>query len=322
MIYAAYHKDLTIRAASSSGGIYYLLASKVLERNGIVFASAYDGLNVRYFQVENIEGLKKTQGSKYIPSHLGDTFRQIKTALESERSVMFVGVPCQCAGLNSFLGKKYDNLLVVSIVCHGVPSPKAFFKFCSEKKVTGVNMRDKSKGWLQYNWKYCSNNQEMVIGHDEVSFMKGFISDLYLRPSCYECHFKNQVGDITLGDFWGIQIILPEMYDNMGTSIVLTNTEKGQSSFEEIIESIKYKMITGNDYKEYNGGFSIAKVNPNRERFFADLDSGVSFETLVNKLTKETVLAKVKRKIKKYFFYIKNVLQVHGKYYGVTFENK
>ena len=290
MIYAASNINDKVKSNSSSGGIYPLLAEYVISNSGIVFASVYEGTAVKYISVDSIEDIPGTQGSKYAPSDLQDTFIHIKEALNKGREVLFVGLPCHCAGLRTYLRKPYDRLLIMGIVCHGIPSPKALQYYLNERNAHSVNMRDKRNGWSNYIWKLGCADGEMIIHHDKVSFMDGFLGDLYLRPCCYECRFKNRTdalaADLIVGDFWGIDSIRPELFDDSGVSIVITNSDRGQSVLDSIRDRLNISAVDGEEYKNHNHGFSIPPLNDNRDAFFAGIKNGECFDELVYRLLK------------------------------------
>jgi len=223
---AAMTADEATRMVSSSGGVFSLLAGDVIAQGGVVFGARFDGnWHVVHDVADSIDGLDALRGSKYVQSVIGDNFCKAEGLLKQGRKVLFSGTPCQIAGLRLFLGKEYDNLLLVEVACHGVPSPKVWRQYLGEASLSRVNFRDKSTGWKNYS---------VVIGavsrpHDDDEFMGCFLKNYTLRPSCFDCRFKaGQSGaDITLADFWGIQTIVPHLDDNKGTSLVIVNTAKG-----------------------------------------------------------------------------------------------
>lgn len=210
-VFAAWNKNEEIRRKSSSGGIFSLLAEQIILGGGVVVGAAFDdGLQLRHHIVDSIEGLAELRGSKYIQSDAGAVFSEIKIALEKSRKILFTGTPCQVAGLTSYLGGNTKGLLTCDIVCHGVPSEKVFRKYIKELEqqhggsVTAVSFRDKKLGWKRYSVKVEFANggfHESALNED--SFMRFFLSDLCLRPSCYTCPFATipRQGDITLGDY-------------------------------------------------------------------------------------------------------------------------
>lgn len=286
---ACYHKDEKVRSGSSSGGVYYALAKEIIKENGYVFAACYDeNLEVVHREIRTEEELIESCGSKYVSSHLGDSFQRIKEHLKNDDKVLFVGTPCQCAGLLSYVEKERKNLLCVDFVCHGVPSRVAWRKYLATKenqigKIKKINMRDKSTGWskYQYSWKMVNDKGVYTELQSDNSYMKGFVSDIYLRPSCYECCFKgvNRLTDITLGDYWGCWNIQPDMDDNKGTSLVLLHNEKGKTYFDKILncfvckEAMLHQAVLANP--------SICKTaskNSKRNTFFERIKGGLDFE--------------------------------------------
>ena len=200
--YACYNKDEIERENSSSGGIFPLLARDVINNNGIVYAACYDEkLEVIHKRISDLDSIYYAQGSKYVSSRVSDAYRQVIMDLENGRAVLFVGTPCQCAGLDSFLkylGKDRKQVILVDFVCHGVPSHipwDSYKKSFSSKNGTlvSVNMRDKSSGWKNgnYSWKEVTDKGKVIVTpRKESPYLKGMIANLFLRPSCYECRSK------------------------------------------------------------------------------------------------------------------------------------
>ena len=261
-IYAAKNRNENIREQSSSGGIFSLLAEKVISEDGVVFGAKFDeNWMVGHSYAETIEELAAFRGSKYLQSRMEGNFQKVKEFLKQGRKVLFSGTPCQIAGLKRFLGKEYDNLLTIDIVCHGVPSPLVWKKYLdneckkiSAEAITQISFRDKTKGWKNFSLKLDikllkdSNLITQVEPFRKNIFMRGFLANLYLRPSCYECAFRSgkSHSDVTIGDFWGIQQFYPEFDDDKGVSLVLCNTAKGSKYFNEInVEKIETTYSIG-----------------------------------------------------------------------------
>lgn len=243
-VYAAKSKDNEIRMQSSSGGIFTHLAEAVINDGGIVFGARFSkDWQVEHACVKDIEGLASLRGSKYVQSTIGDTYLETKKYLRQGLKVLFSGTPCQIAGLKRFLRREYPNLLTVDIVCHGVPSPQVWRAYLNEvyrkqpAPITGISFRDKRDGWRKYRFHISHANSKEAPSAGNV-FMKGFLKDLYLRPSCHSCPARSgrSNSDITLGDFWGIHKYHPEMDDNRGTSLILIHNEKGQLLYDSIVK--------------------------------------------------------------------------------------
>lgn len=292
---------------SSSGGLFPLIANEVLSNNGIVVGTSFDDNNVlKHVAITKSSDLLKLQGSKYLQSDLGNIFSFIKENI-NDKKILFVGTPCQVAGLKSFLKKEYDNLICVDLFCHGVPSPKLFNKYINElendngDKIITFNFRDKSSGWDTYSYTATYKNHSSSELASNNNYSKLFLSDVALRESCYNCNFKlgNKYSDITLGDFWGVKKYYPEMYNKSGVSAIIINTEKGKNVFDSIIDSLVFKDCKLEEI--LSGNLSLknsAKKSNKRDEFFNDLDSN-SVSNLVDKYVPKVSLSrKVLNKIK------------------------
>lgn len=292
---AAMNKNENIRLRSSSGGIFSLLAEVIIAQSGIVFGAAFsdDFRLVHHICVDNTNDLDKLRGSKYVQSKIGDTYKQAKEYLDSGRKVLFTGTPCQIGGLYSFLRKEYDNLYTQDIICHGVPSPMVWEKYLEERerkaasKTQRMFFRHKKYGWKTYAVLFeFSNNTAYVKSLQEDSFMRAFLSDSCLRPSCYNCSFKtaHRQADITLADFWGIQYVMSDMDDNKGTSLVLVHSDKGKGLISSIRENIVFKETNIDTAIKYNPALiHSAKVGSKRDDYMHEINVGYVDE-LSNKL--------------------------------------
>ena len=306
--YAAYTNNLDIRLKSSSGGLFTEIASYVINNGGIVFgATLNDKLLVEHIAVETIEDLSKLRGSKYIQSIIGNTYKEAKMNLDNNRLVLFTGTPCQISGLYSYLKKDYDNLITQDIVCHGVPSPmvwKQYLKYIENKTGStpiNVSFRDKRHGWESYSIVVNLENGEEYIelGKDNM-YMKAFLSDYCLRPSCYNCKFKSKVRtrDFTLADFWGINNILPQFNDQKGTSLVLVNSDKANKIFKSIDSEITLQSIDLNLALQYNpSSYKSATMPKKRQAFVKDIKS-MPFDKVIKKYTKPSKIRKLLSRVK------------------------
>ncbi len=257
--YAAYNKDEEIRLKSSSGGIFTIFANYVLENNGVVIGAALDDeFLVEHIVVENKKDLEKLRSSKYVQSNIKDSYEKTKEFLEEGRLVYFSGTPCQIEGLKAYLPKEYKNLITQDIICHGVPSPKAwkgYLKHKHNQNIKSIHFRNKEKGsWGDYHLKFEYENGKKYIHHKDDFFMKLFLGDLILRESCYQCKFKkvNRVSDFTLADFWGINNIDKSMNDEKGTSLLLVNSNKARDIIEEVSEFMIKKEVEFKEAIQFN----------------------------------------------------------------------
>lgn len=256
--YAVYAKDEKLREASSSGGVFSELAKEVLAKQGAVFGAVYDKqLVVKHVCIEKLQDLAGLRGAKYAQSDLGNTLSEVKSRLERNQLVLFSGTPCQVAGLKAYLRREYANLICVDFICHGVPSPLAWQQYVNyQAQLDGareipvrVNMRAKDTGWSRYT--YCHkfeypDGTVTTIGNGESLFMKLFVGDYINRESCANCRFKGyrRVSDLTLGDFWGIWDLHPEMDDNKGTSVLLIQSARGAELFAQIADRFVLKQVS------------------------------------------------------------------------------
>lgn len=269
-----------------------------------------DDFNAVHICADSGDDRNRMRGSKYIQSKLGDTFKNVKADLDARRSVLFSGTSCQVAGLKKYLGKEYDNLFCVDIVCHGVPRKKvwnAYLRWQEQKnhsKVAGVNFRNKRDfGWRNHVETIVFKNGKSANSH---VFKNLFYGHTVLRPSCYECPYKSVMhpGDITIADYWGIEKAVPEFDDNKGVSLVLVNNEAGEKAFEKVKENLVWKQTKLEDSLQLPLKAPFPKPK-NREQFWSDFENR-SFEYVAKKYggigLKNDIkkfLGRIKRKIKK-----------------------
>ena len=290
--FAAINLDEKVRAQSSSGGVFSLLAEQTIFKGGVVFGAAMseNQHKVCHIAVETLEGLAALRGSKYLQSEIGTTYSQAKEALQSGREVLFSGTPCQIEGLRSFLQKDYPNLLCADVICHGVPSPRTWNVYLSEieravgQKATWITFRKKSPGWKHYSMHIQFPNGKVFSKDNRDSpYMRAFLQDVSIRPSCYACRFKklNHVSDITLADYWGIQNQYPDMDDDKGTSLVLVHSEKGQQRMDALRDSLRLQEVPVTQALKPNPAMTqSAKPHKRRQEFFEHLGT-MPFDKLV-----------------------------------------
>lgn len=299
--YAVKHKDEAVRATSRSGGIFTALSDYVIAEKGVIYGCVLDD-NLAAVHIRAISKVDrdKMHGSKYIQSSIGATYRLAKEDLENGKVVLFSGTSCQISGFRSFLGKEYERLLCVDIVCHGVPSPEVWQKYLEWSRkgrtITAVDFRNKEKyGWADHVETLSFSNGEET---DSRVFTKLFYSHNILRPSCYKCPYKSVIhpGDITIADYWGIDKAAPGFNDNKGVSLVMINNEKGQQYFNEVLATINYVKT---DMKDSMQPPLIAPYPQpaGRDQFWKDFQTR-SFDYVVKKYTEDKLLTKVKRKVK------------------------
>ena len=307
--FACYNIDENLRKEGSSGGVYSLIAKSVLNDNGTVYSVVYnEKFDVVYKRINDESELEASYGSKYVESTLGDTFRNIKEDLDNGIKVLFVGAPCHCEGLRAYLGKDYANLLCIDFICHGVPSKKVWHEYITDvidknPNISSVNMRSKAVSWLNFGFemKFDDNSSVFENRMDNV-YLRGFLRDLYLRPSCHECKFKGikRNTDITIGDFWGAPQLFGEEQYKDGLSSLIINTSKGLSCFEEIKTNLKTFEVSSEDLILKNSALvRPSKHNPNRDEFFKRFNKGEDLKHIVYDMTGKTFFSKVRIRIKK-----------------------
>lgn len=308
-VLAAINKDEKIRMESSSGGIFTLLAEQIIKEDGVVFGARFDDeWQVTLDYTETMEGLAAFRGSKYVQARTGDTYKQCEQFLKAGRKVLYTGTPCQIAGLHHYLRKQYYNLTTCDFVCHGVPSPKVWRMYLKEvidganKAITDIKFRNKDNGWKAFNFKllYDSENKTTTLTscHKDNLYMRAFLRDIILRPSCHDCKSKQgrSMSDITIADFWGIHKRHPEMDDDKGTGLVIIHTDKGRASLD--LSLTNYKETDFDDAKPFNNGLKPSMpAHRNRAKFFRKLDTTRCLRDLIVNCTKPTLKQQIRYRL-------------------------
>lgn len=305
--YAVINKDDEVRAQSSSGGVFFPLAKWVIEQGGVVFGARWnDKWEVVHDYAEDIEGVKAFMRSKYVQSVVGDTLRQAKQFLDASRWVLYSGTPCQLGGLRAYLGKEYEKLIQVDLICHGVPSPgvwRSYLKdYFGKEKIIDINFRDKGEGWLGFQTAIKTTTSKVCEGQMENPYFRGFLTNVYLRNSCYNCHFRyyHRASDITLADYWGVDKICPEMHDNKGTSIVFAHTAKGYKLFNVLMHGFKELQQEQNNSISHNLAMCCnIPISSKRKNFFSFYQKDYNFKRLVKCIDNDKLLVRLIRKLRK-----------------------
>lgn len=292
---AAIHKEDEVRYKSTSGGAFSALASKVYDEGGYVGGAIYtDDFKVKHILSDNPSDLFKIRGSKHCQSDMSEIFLEVQALLKRDKMVLICAAPCQIAALRLFLGKDYEKLILVDFICLGINSNKIFEKHLESleqefgAKVVSVQAKNKDKGWRSLAYKIEFENQKVYLREGAAdNFTRAFIGvHINSRPTCYECKYKGfpRISDITLGDFWGIENFDKTMDDNMGTSVILINSAKGETFLNSTKEVLSTKemplqtVIAGNQALLY----PITKSSINRDEFYKDLDQR-PFDVVVKK---------------------------------------
>ena len=267
--YAATNCNQAVREESSSGGIFTQLAVETINNSGVVFGAAFnEKWQVVHTYTGEESGIKQFRGSKYVQSRIGDSYSVAERFLKEGKEVLFSGTPCQIAGLKRFLRKEYKNLKTVDFVCHGVPSPLVWEKYLDEvcrandiATISDIQFRNKTEGWKKFSLQitYTGNDGKEKKFREPLNenlYMKCFLGDLCLRPSCYSCPARSgkSGSDITIADLWGAQTICPEIDDDRGLSLVLVRKECALPPFKKTeipySEALKYNPSIERDVRE------------------------------------------------------------------------
>lgn len=289
--FVGYCRNEVIRKQSSSGGIFSVLAEWALQQNGVVFGAAFDeNFEVYHIAIETEADLPKLRGSKYVQSRLGNTYPEIKRYLEMGRKVLFTGTACQIAGLKKYLNQPYENLYTVDVLCHGVPSPKLWRMYLAaqEKRygtpIEKIELRSKKYGWNNFSVTIdFADKQQYCVRFFEDQFMKMFLGNLDLRPSCYACPFKEfpRISDMTIGDSWGIEKVMPDLGDDKGISVILVHSQKGVRMLREVQEKLITREVKLDEVLPPTADSrKSAAMHPNRKKYLKGLKNGESFEVL------------------------------------------
>lgn len=315
-IFAAENSDLEVRMKSSAGGVFSLLAEKVIEKGGIVYGAAFNhDWKVVHKRISSKDEIDSLRRSKYVYSHLGNTLIEAKKDLEEGKLVLFCSVPCQVAAMRKLAGD-HTNLICVEVVCHGAPKPEYWERYLDElckkigydkAEITSINFRDKSTGWKNYSFTIrFQNEKEFTETHEKNLYMRAFLRDYTLREACFDCKFKYPEGtqaDITLGDLWGIDQLAPEINNDLGTTLVISRTKIGDGFISQF-KALKEFSLEG--VSQYNPAIMHSAQKPVKYIQFIKLSATKSLITLSRKFTspsfskrKVMVMLQTKRFLKK-----------------------
>ena len=291
---AAINKNMAVRWDSTSGGAFSALAEVMYEQGGYVSGAVYDeNFLVHNFVSDKPEDLSRLRSSKYLQSNAEGLYARIRELLRNGKKVLACGTPCQMAALRLFLHKDYDNLVIVDFICRGVNSPKVYRKYLDslERKYGGkvvyVKAKNKELGWRNLTRKVVFDNGKVYYGVKmDDNFRRGYHTNVFCRPSCYTCQYKGfpRIADITIADYWGIEKINKNLDNNIGTSMILLNSKKGENFFGQVKDKIEWEYTTFESILPGNVALTkpIEPAKIDRRQFFEDLDKG-TFDEVVNK---------------------------------------
>lgn len=323
-VYAAKAKDDELRLKSSSGGVFSLLARQVIARGGVVYGAGFDhnDWHVMHKSAENEDELEDLRGSKYVQSDVQGIYAAVEDQLLSGREVLFSGTPCQVAGLRRYLNVlKVDisKLLLVDVVCHAVPSPMVWQKYLDEREaalaggggsapaegrnIKRISCRHKTCGWKRFSISLrFANDMEYLCDLRTDPFLRGFLSELYNRPSCHNCQCRElrSGSDLTIADYWRVHEKFPEMDDNSGTSLVLVNTNNGVAAFDGITNCVERKESDFSDAVRINPALvRSAVLSSQRSKFFRWIRRG-RFDSVVQPLLTRPLWQRIASRFKRF----------------------
>lgn len=271
------NKDQQAAYQSSSAGVATELSAYIIKNGGAVVGATYnDDFTVSHKIIQTDDELIRLKGSKYQQSDTTNIFKDTQSLLKNGQTVLFIGTPCQIAGLKHFLKKDYPTLFTCDLICHGVPSPKVFHSYLcfiekkNKRKIASINMRDKTLGWDKSGIRIQFTDGTSIFRNQETNLFNCIYSVHYAtRPSCHHCLYANmkREGDITIGDFWGIEKVHPEFYDRNGVSLVLINTLKGQELIDQVVTKFETFTSNKNECLQPNLAYP-ASCSPARDDFF------------------------------------------------------
>lgn len=293
---AAWSRSRNVLENSTSGGVAYEISRAALEDGAIVYGCAFDGLKAKHIRVTSSEDLHRLQGSKYVQSDIGGIMSNVKQDLQYGSSVVFFGTPCQISGLRNFLGRPYDNLHLVDLICHGVPSSQMLEEHLSRiskgRVINSLSFRDGEKYVLKVSGERWTESRSFF----RDSYIAGFLSSVSLRESCLSCKFasESRYSDLTLGDYWGLGDVAPVSFEHPDKiSVILIQSPKGESlikrwgsnmeSFSRPVE----EAVKGNWHLRHSAGHTMWSF------LFAWLYPTLSFDVAVRIATLNKVCMKL-----------------------------
>lgn len=274
------NRSKKIRKESSSGGVFYSLAHQIIASGGVVCGATIDEkMYVKHILIDDINRIDELTKSKYVQSDLGNCYSLIRENLGRGRKVLFVGTPCQVYGLHTFLSKDYEELFLVDLICHGVPSPQIWHEFVEDMErqrsstCKKISFRDKTlEGWKNFGMKIeFADCPEYIDTQKQNPFMFGFLKGFIDRKCCYDCQFKglNRYSDLTIGDFWSVDEHAKRFNDNIGTSLVYVNTIKGKTLIQAIRNEFYIRKIEEKKFLTLNIAYEKSSLSlENREKFY------------------------------------------------------
>lgn len=291
-VYAAWAKNDVEHHTSTSGGAASCFSNHVLKQEGTVYgcASLPEG-KIEHIRIDKLRDIKKLKGSKYVQSYINNLFRDVKNDLKEGKKVLFVGLPCQVAGLKKYLVKDDEHLVTVDMVCHGVPSQKILFDYLAakgivRKNIKSINFREQQGCYLTV----LNNENKSVYRKNECAdlYYTAFNENLCFRNSCFSCRYSspNRIGDITIGDFWGLGAKVPFTEKTNGhVSVIMTNNEKGELFLQECTDQLNLVERTLSEAVKGNHNLYASSVST-QNTLFKQLYGKLSLENALKRCTR------------------------------------
>lgn len=313
LVYASYSKNHEVRVDSTSGGIFSELAFKMFDQDGYVGGAVYNEDNsVSHILTNDRNKLDEIRSSKYIFSLTDELFPEVKRQLKSGNKVLVCGAPCQISGLYTFLKKDYENLITCDFICKSVNSTKVFQKYIEwleskyQSKVKKIKAKDKTTGWHKFGMKVdFENGKSYIADRYNDPFFVGYLqTELFTMEACFTCEFRGfpRKADITLADFWGIENVDKSMDQDLGTSLIFVNSEKGKEYYESLGNTIVSKEFTLKDAEPGNPAmYDTPRIvdEEMRKLFYKDLDK-YSFDIIAKKyFPMPTLKRKISNKLRR-----------------------
>lgn len=315
------NRNIKVLKESTSGGFFSVLAEHVIEQGGIVIGAAYDSeFNVKHIIINNIEGLEWLRNSKYTQSNINGMYLECKEILETGKKVCFSGTPCQIAGLIDFLGKKYENLITVDVVCRGVPSPLLFAKYIKwlggSDKISSIKFRDKHYGYFCSMMSVYYKSGKVIrkeIHSDPM--LRFFFNNMCSRPSCHKCAIKtlDRLSDFTMFDCWHANKF-SNKFGTYGTTAVIVRNNDAYKLLKDLKEEFLYEEVDLETVIELDGSMMLKSVPASEERddFFYALNCD-EFDAVIRRFGRGTIVEEIKVAIKKALIY----MGIFEKYMGM-----
>lgn len=310
--YAARSCDKEVLKTSASGGLSYVIGKWMIEKGGVVCGAAWqEDLSVKHIIVDNVKDLNKLQGSKYVQSQCDGIYKQIAELLKNDCPVLFTGTPCQVAAVKAYVGKKAEHLYTIDLICHGVPNQKMFREYLNivgkkhSGQVASFSFRNKEKGWGTIGKVDIKTEKKMFslpIYKTEQSYYYYYLQGFLSRLSCYQCNFanRNRVGDITLGDYWGIGNIHPEFGNtSQGISLMICNTEKGHDIVNQL-ENIELVKTDLDMACKYNGQLVLPQTYDEKREGLMQLYADGGYESIEERFNSNIGIRKYTDRVKSY----------------------